>query len=138
MQKTDVFGRIIFLPPSDAVNSRVILPCGNIEDVPVFTRQPVKFSYDYHGYETVEINGDPILEARYTPRTAGLYEFRACDSDGNIVFCTPFEAEEKGLLGYVVCSEEDPRYFALSCGGGYLPIGLNMVGSSCLKEKALC
>ena len=142
MIKTEVYGRIAFPLPVGAVRAEILapngsagtsqagisLPSGRVEAVPVFKRQPVKFSYDYHGYETAGPDGGPVLEARYTARAAGRHELRAYDSGGAEVARIEFEAVDAGLPGYVVVSEEDPRYFALSCGGGYVPIGLNMVG----------
>ncbi|MCL2060301.1 MAG: cellulase family glycosylhydrolase, partial [Oscillospiraceae bacterium] len=128
MLKTQVYGRISFTVPAGAARAEVALPGGGAEGVPVFARQPVAFAYDYHGYETVNPDGAPVREARYTAHAAGAYEFRAYDAGGGEVACIPFEAEDAGLPGYVVVSDIDPRYFALSCGGGYLPIGLNLVG----------
>ena len=130
MLSTAVYGRISITVPEGAAYTEIVAPGGDAENVPVFKRQRADFTYDEHGYETVTSRDATILEARYTARVAGMYEFLAYSAGGRLILRIPFIAEDKGLPGYVIVSEEDPRYFALSSGGGYLPIGLNLVGCS--------
>jgi len=126
MLKTNVFGRITFELPCGTTKAEISHPCGKKEKIPVFKRQRSTFSYDSQGYEQVKPEGSPHLEARFTAQTAGIYELCAYSEDS--ITRIPFEAEDANLPGYVVVSEKDPRYFALSCGDAYVPIGLNMVG----------
>ena len=127
MKKTSVFGRCEFELPQDAFCVEIKMPCGSVALIPIFERQRAEFSYDHRGYETVLPVGELGLEARFTARAAGVHEMTAYDTRRNVLQNVAFEAEDTGLGGYVVVSEDDPRYFSLSCGSPYVPIGINMV-----------
>jgi len=127
MLKTKVFGRISFELPCEAKHAEIKLPCGTVENMHVFDRQKVSYTYDHHGYETVSKHGDVFKEARFTARNVGIHEMTSYDTDGKVLTTASFEAENHQLPGYVMVSEDDPRYFALSCGDSYVPIGLNLV-----------
>jgi len=88
MLKTKVYGRIAFEMPWEAKRADVKLPCGTIENIPVFDRQKVNYAYDHHGYETVSKSGDIIKEARFTARVAGVHEMFCYDKNGDVLIAS--------------------------------------------------
>ncbi|HHX43836.1 MAG TPA: cellulase family glycosylhydrolase [Chloroflexi bacterium] len=98
-------------------------PDGSTVTRPTFDHQPAELVYDHHGYEDTIANGEVVTAVRFTPTMVGVYHYRAMRSD---------EVVEEGTLtcdssdhpGFVQVSERDPRYFALSNGDAFCPIGL--------------
>lgn len=102
-------------------------PDGSEETRPTFDHQPAELVYDHHGYEDIVATGEPLTAVRFTPTVEGAYRYRALSGD---------EVVEEGSLecdpsdntafagGFVQVSARDPRYFALSSGEPFCPIGL--------------
>jgi hypothetical protein len=104
---------------------RITAPSGTSIVRPVYEHQPAEFRYDFHGYEEMESSGEPVLEMRYTPKEEGLHRFQALN-DGEAVEEGSFTCTASTHPGYVTISQRDPRYFALSNGESFCPIGLNL------------
>ncbi len=102
------------------------LPDGTTERGPVFADQPIRLEYDEHGFETTHAQGAPRLCTRYTPAAPGHYSWRALRG-GEALHSGEFDCVAGSHPGYVQVSSRDPRYFALSDGSSYVPIGLNIV-----------
>ncbi|MGD0092008.1 MAG: cellulase family glycosylhydrolase [Planctomycetota bacterium] len=100
-------------------------PDGKTESRPAFAHQPAEFSYDRHGYETLKPQGPPVTAVRFTPAQPGTYRFRGL-SGQNTAVEGEIACEPSAHPGYVVVSARDPRYFALSNGDSFCPIGLNL------------
>jgi len=92
---------------------------------PIFRHQPVVFTYDDHGYETITPVSEPVRAARFTPDTPG--EWRYAWMLGNrVVQAGSFRCEASAHPGFIEVSRHDPRYFACTNGQPYLAIGLNL------------
>lgn len=100
-----------------------IAPDGTLETRPTFDHQPAELVYDHHGYEDVVTNGEPVTAVRFTPTVVGTYRYRALSGD-EVVDEAAFECDPSDLPGFVRVSERDPRYFSLSNGDAFCPIGL--------------
>ncbi|MCY3023121.1 MAG: cellulase family glycosylhydrolase [Planctomycetota bacterium] len=100
-------------------------PDGKTETRPAFLHQPAEFSYDRHGYESLKPKGPPVTAVRFTPAKAGKYRYRALGGqnaaeEGELV------CEASSHPGYVIVSARDSRYFALTGGASFCPIGVNL------------
>lgn len=124
MRTVDVFGRITFRVPDAEAIFRVRAPSGAETAVLAFVQQDYEFSYDRHGYESQKAVGDPYPAARYTPDEPGCHVLLGPDGSE----LERFESIPSERRGFIGVSKRDPRYFAYSDGGGYVPIGLNLVG----------
>lgn len=89
---------------------------------PIFVHQPAAFLYDERGYETIEASGEPVDAVRFTPTEVGEYRYRAFRGEEEVEQGT-LTCEASDHHGYVQVSRRDPRYFALSDGAAYCPIG---------------
>lgn len=127
MLTTEIFGRIrIDVPPeTDAVE--ILLPDGRIQQTLPFDHSDASFTYDAHGYETVTLCGDKRRQAAFTACLPGAHSLRAY-ANGALISQTEFTAVSADRRGYVRVSDRDPRYFTLSDGSPYIPVGLNLVG----------
>lgn len=124
MRTVDTFGRIVFRVPENAGELRMRTPSGLEEAVLTFVQQDYEFHHDHRGYESQTAIGKPHTAARYTPEEPGIYMLLG--NDGSEL--ERFEAVASERRGYIRVSQKDPRYFACSDGGGYVPIGCNLVG----------
>ena len=97
-------------------------PDGTVETRPAFAHQPARLVYDDRGYETTEPAGDAVLAVRFCPDAQGAYQWRAVRS-GDAVEEGGFECDASAHPGYVQVSARDSRYFALSDGTPFVPIG---------------
>lgn len=104
-------------------------PDGRVAIRPVFRHQPTAFDYDVHGYEILAPVGAAVWAARFTPDQPGTWRY-AWLCGGQAVQEGAFTCIPGEHPGYVEISRRDPRYFALSDGTPYVPIGLNL----CLPE----
>lgn len=96
-------------------------PGGVVCTRPVFRHQPATLSYDEHGLELLRAAGAPVLAVRFTPTVPGVWQWQADGGPaGGSFVCQPAPG------GFVEISPRDPRYFCLSDGSPYVPIGLNL------------
>ncbi len=100
-------------------------PDGTVTRRPAFEHQPAKLTYNVQGYESVEAIDQPVLAVRFTPTCTGRYSWAAFAGttqvqDGSLT-CT-----DSDHPGYVQRSSRDPRYFAMTDGSSYCPIGANV------------
>ncbi len=93
---------------------------------PTFYHQPAIMQYDQHGYEHVVPDSDKVLAVRFSPTIPGKWQWRAMEK-GKCRFRGSFLCDESSDNGFVEISRHDPRYFALSNGMPFVPIGLNLV-----------
>ncbi len=98
---------------------------GRTSHRPVYRHQPARLSYDRHGYESIESEGDPVLQVRFTPDEPGEVTWQAL-AGKQVVQSGSFTCTSSSHPGYVRVSERDSRYFAFSQGGSYCPIGVNL------------
>lgn len=91
-------------------------PSGKISTLTPFSCQPIQFTYDNEGAESVQAIGAPKSVIRFYPDECGTYHFD----------CGELTCIESSNHGYVTVSQQDPRYFAYSDGTGYTPIGINL------------
>ncbi len=124
---TDVYGRLCLTVPNETTRAEVALPGGGLQGALPFTHQDAHFSYDRHGYESAALVGEPCRQVSFTACAPGKHRLRAYSGD-RMLAETEFEALPSGRPGFVEVSKKDPRYFALSDGAPYVPIGLNLVG----------
>ncbi len=127
MTVTPVYGRIRFTIPLQADRAEFLLPGGGSQAAIPYLHHDADFTYDLHGYETVTLKGKGEKQVAFTACAPGRHVLRAYAGDA-LAAEIPFDAENTGLPGFVGVSERDRRYFALSGGESYVPIGLNLVG----------
>jgi hypothetical protein len=102
-----------------------VTPEGLLETRPTFVHEPVELAYDRHGYEGLLPSGRQVAAVRFTPVQPGRHRYRAL-SQGKVAEEGEFACERSDHPGYVEVSKKDPRYFALSNGAAFCPIGLNL------------
>jgi len=127
MIKTEVFGRIRLDLPPGTERAEIILPDGGVCEVMPYDCHDTEFTYDFHGYETVKLIGEKRRQAAFTACAPGVHTLQAY-TGGDQVVVMEFDSVDTGKRGYVQVSKNDPRYFCLSDGAPYIPIGLNLVG----------
>ncbi len=120
---------IVFAGRDVPAGFQLIAPDGSEYRRPVFRHQPVEFTYDEHGYETITPDGEPVWASRFTPDRPGRWRY-AWLSGTQVVDEGEFTCSAGEEHGYVEISCHDPRYFAFTNGVPYVPIGLNL----CLPE----
>ena len=128
MLTTEVYGRIRIDAPPETERAVVLAPDGGTQAVMPYDCHDAVFTYDAHGYETVTLNGVKRRQAAFTACIPGKHALRAYSASGDLLSETEFNAIPSGKHGYVQVSKRDPRYFTLSDGAPYAPIGLNLVG----------
>ena len=127
MIKTKVFGRIRFDIHENTEKLEFVLPDGCVQSGIPFWHNDAEFEYDCHGYETVILKGKECRQTAFTATIPGKHTLRTYIGN-EILDEIVFEAEVAENTGFVQVSDLDPRYFSLSCGTPYTPIGLNLVG----------
>lgn len=73
--------------------------------------------------------GEPVWKARFAPMHVGSYRAVAILKDGGGTRrspSVPFECTPSGGKGFVRVSKKDPRFFELSNGEPFFPIGQNL------------
>lgn len=103
----------------------VTAPSGRQLFRPFFAHQPGEFTYDHHGYEKLTAVGALLWCARVTPAETGEHAWTV-ERDGQEIARGSFAVTPADHGGYVEVSEVDPRYFALSDGSSWCPIGPNL------------
>ncbi len=126
MITTEVYGRIRLTLPEGTDCAEITTQNGETHPLLVYTHNDADFSYDNHGYETATLRGEPRKQVAFTATYEGRHTLKAYKC-GELLSETEFDALP-GKGGFVEVSRRDPRYFALSDGSSYVPIGLNLVG----------
>jgi hypothetical protein len=129
MLRTKVYGRIKLNLPKNTDRAEILTPGGEVQALWLYSHCDADFTYDCHGYETVTLRGNPCKQAAYTATQEGRHLLRAY-SGVELIEETPIECNGTDNGGFVEVSRRDPRYFVLSDGKPYVPIGPNLVGSS--------
>ncbi len=105
-----------------AVDSATLTsPSGRIYELKAFERIPIELCYDVHGYESVK-PGEATRIVRFFPDEVG--EWSVATPDGSSKFTV--EKSEGGFGGYVKIDPRNGRYFTLSDGTPWYPIGINL------------
>ena len=94
-------------------------PSGKKADISSILSLNLDFSYDNDGYESVKKVGERQV-FRFFPDEIGIYEITYKNAS------TKIDVSRGNSKGFVTISKNDPRYFACSDGGFYLPIGINL------------
>ena len=135
MLKTEMYGRVKINLPENTSCAEVLAPDGEVQILAVYTHQDADFTYDHHGYETVTLRGSSYKQAAYTATQEGRHILRAYNGD-ILLEETLIECSGAAHGGFVEVSRRDPRYFSLTDGSSYVPIGPNLVGSSYMRLPA--
>jgi hypothetical protein len=111
---------------SDRIEAvRFTSPSGRIQLRPAFAHQPILIQYDLHGYEQIAPDGPVCSMVSFTPQEAGLYHYEALRGE-TVLAQGAFECATSSAPGFVTVSPNDPRYFGLSNGASFCPIGVNL------------
>lgn len=89
-----------------------------------FKLQPIVFSYNNEGFESVEKSGDIVYAVRFSVSEEGNYNLCLSFADGGVE-CIDFIATDFKSFGFIGVSSRDSRYFSYSDGSAFFPIGLN-------------
>jgi len=100
-----------------------VAPDGTVETRSTFLHQPAELVYDHHGYEEIVAHGEAVTAIRFTPAVVGTYRYCAMSGDEVLEEGT-FDCAPSDHPGFVQVSPRDSRYFALSNGASFCPIGL--------------
>jgi len=136
MLTTKVYGRIKLDMPDYTTRAEIITPGGETQPLWLYNHYDSDFTYDRHGYETVSLRGNPRKQAAYTATQEGRHILRAYNNDGELLEETMIDCNSIDNGGFVEVSRRDPRYFILSDGSSYIPVGPNLVGGSYTRLPA--
>lgn len=127
MERYALFSRIdlVFKQIKDIDHIEYTLPDNSTIIGYAYKQIATSAQYDVYGYYHVHTVNSFFTMARFTPCLVGHYSWAAI-YDGKCVDSGEFEVyDDKTPSGFVSVSE-DPRYFTLSSGHSFVPIGIKL------------